>query len=78
MYFAVILNAIVLIILYFIFRAWLKIKLLFGILGLLLIIMPHTIGIVRSFDSETCIATLVLATLGTILLVADVAKQKKT
>ena len=40
--------------------------------------MPHTIGIVRPLDSETCIATLVLATLGTILLVADVAKQKKT
>ena len=77
MYYAVILNAILMLILYLIFKAWLKIELVFGIAGMILIIMPHTIGIVRGLDSETCIATLVSATLGTIMLVADVAKQMK-
>ncbi len=75
-YLMVILAAVMILILYFIFKAWLKIKLKYGIAGLFLLITPHALGIVRPIDSSTYIVTLGLAFIGVILLAADIAKQR--
>ena len=76
MYLTVILTGILLLLIYYVFKLWLKIKLRYGMAGVLLLLMPHSIGIVRSLDSETCIITLILSTAGLFILVADIAKQK--
>lgn len=76
-YLMVVLAAVVILILYFIFSIWLKVKLRYGIAGLFLLITPHALGIVSPVDSDTYIVTLVLAFIGVILLVADVSKQQR-
>ena len=75
-YLMVILAAVVILILYFIFKMWLDVKLRYGIAGLFLVITPHTLGIVRPIDSSTYIVTLILTFIGVILLAADIAKQR--
>ena len=75
-YLMVVLAAVMILILYFIFRAWLKVRLRYGIAGLFLIITPHALGIVRPIDSSTYSVTLGLAFIGVILLAADIAKQR--
>ena len=76
MYLAVILTGVLLLLIYYIFKLWFKIRLRYGIAGVLLLLMPHSIGIARSLDSETCIITLILSTAGLFILVADIVKQK--
>ncbi|MBN2185141.1 MAG: hypothetical protein JW746_07410 [Candidatus Krumholzibacteriota bacterium] len=77
MYLAVILTAVLIALIYYIFKLWFKIRLRYGISGLFLLLLPNSIGIVRPLDSETFIVTLILATIGVFLLVADVVKQKQ-
>ena len=74
-YLMVILSAVIILILYFIFSIWLKVKLRYGIAGMFLLVTPHTLGIVRPIDSETHIVILGLTIIGVILLAADIAKQ---
>lgn len=54
----------------------LGVQLRYGAAGLLLVIMPHALGIVRPFDSHTFAVTLILAVIGVFLLALDIAKQK--
>ena len=75
MYLAVILTGVLLLLIYYVFKLWFKIKLRYGITGALLLLLPHSIGIARSLDSETCIITLILATVGLFMLVADIVNQ---
>ena len=77
MYLVVILTGVLLLLIYYIFKFWFKIRLRYGVAGLFLLLMPHSIGIARSLDSETCIITLILSTIGLFILVADVVKQKQ-
>lgn len=77
MYLAVVLAAAVIVVLYILVRYLLRVNLSYGIAGLFLLILPHTIGMYRSIDRGTCIATLILSVIGIMLLVADVAKQRR-
>ena len=74
---AVILTGVLIFIVALIFKYWLKIKVGFGISGLFLILLPHSIGFVRPYDSSTFIYTGIAALLGVFLLVADVVRQKR-
>lgn len=75
-YLMVFLTALLILILYFILRLWLKVKLGYGIAGLFLLITPHTLGIVRPIDSSTYIITTGLAFIGVVLVAADIAKHR--
>lgn len=77
MYVAVILTGMLIFIVSLIFKYWLKIKMRFGISGLFLILLPHSIGFIRPFDSITFIYTGIASLVGVFLLVADVVKQKE-
>ena len=77
MYVAVILTAVLIFIVALIFKYWLKIRVRFGISGLFLILLPHSIGFVRPYDSSTFIYTGIASLIGVFLLVIDVVKQKK-
>ena len=76
MYLTVILTGVLLLLVYYLFKLWFKIRLRYGVAGMFMLILPHSIGIVRPLDSETFVITLILSTIGLFLLVADVAKQK--
>ena len=75
MYIAVILTGALIGSIYYLFRFWFKIGLRYGISGLFLLLLPHSIGIVRPLDSGTFIVTLPLAVIGLIMLASDIVKQ---
>jgi hypothetical protein len=74
---AVIVTGALIFIVALIFKYWLKIKLGFGMSGLVLILLPHSIGFIRPYDSGTFIYMGIAALVGVFLLVVDVARQKK-
>ncbi len=75
MYIAVILTGVLIGSIYYLFRFWFKIGLRYGISGLFLLLLPHSIGVVRPLDSGTFVVTLILAVVGLIMLAADIVKQ---
>lgn len=77
MYVAIILTGILILLVYLVFKRWLKINMRFGTSGLFLILLPHSIGYIRPFDSSTFIYTGIASLIGVFLLVVDVVRQKK-
>jgi len=77
MYMIVILTSVGIYLIYLALRYMLKIKLSYGIGGLFLILMPYSIGILRTLDSSTCIITLALSVIGIFLVVSNVVRFMK-
>lgn len=77
MYLVVILTGAGILIVYYLIRLAFKINLRYGMVSLLLILMPHSIGIYKSLDSSTCIVTLLLSIAGIFILIADISQQKQ-
>jgi len=77
MYMVVIFTAIGIYLILLALRYAFKVKLTYGVAGLLLILMPYSIGILKTLDSGTCIVMLILAVGGVFILVSDIARHVK-
>jgi predicted cobalt transporter CbtA len=77
MYLVVVLTAAGILVVYYLIRLAFKINLRYGMVSLLLILMPHAIGIYKSLDSSTCTVTLLLSLVGIFILIADISQQKQ-